>query len=197
FRGGVCGVRRAEAVRGAPGVLLKPWKTSVGLLILSSVFLIHGPLGLRALYRRRHFRIPASEAWQLSLGLAIPLLLIPHAAAIRIGTSLYDIEFGYPRLLYHFFVVSPDQALPQQLLLLVILWVHGCIGLRAWLRWKPWYASAVAPLASLATLVPVLAIVGVISAGLGVRDAAARDASYAARYGAPLPGSAAAQDAAA
>src|SRR5262249_22277135 len=197
FRGGVCGVRRAEAVRGAPGVLLKPWKTSVGLLILSSVFLIHGPLGLRALYRRRHFRIPASEAWQLTLGLAIPLLLIPHAGAIRLGTSLYGLEYGYPRLIYNFFVVSPDSVLPRQLLLLATLWLHGCIGLRAWLRTKPWYDRAAPALASLATLVPVLALVGIVSAGLDMRETVERNPDYVAHLDLPSPGSVAAAEAAA
>ena len=193
FIGHAFGVRSVEAMQAASVVFLKPWQTLAGLLILDTCFLVHAALGLRALYRRRHLRIPASEAWQLILGLAIPLLLIPHAASIRIGTSVYDLEFGYPQLIYRFFVVSPDDALPRQLLLLVIVWVHGCIGLRAWLRSKPWYAATAAPLASLATLVPVLAIVGVVSAGLDMREAAARDPGYAARYGPPAPGSAAAQ----
>ena len=181
-------------MQAAGVVFLKPWQTVPGLVILDTSFLIHVALGLRALYRRRHLRIPASEAWQLILGLTIPLLLIPHAANIRIGSSLYGLEFGYPRLIYRFFVVSPDDVLPRQLLLLFVVWLHGCIGLRAWLRSKSWYASVATPLATLATLVPVLAVVGIMSAGLDMRDAAARDPGYAARYGPPAPGSVAAQN---
>src|SRR5215468_7403222 len=95
FIGHAFGVRSAETMQAASVVFLKPWQTVPGLVILDASFLIHGALGLRALYRRRHLRVPASEAWQLTLGLAIPLLLIPHAATIRIGASLYDLEFGY------------------------------------------------------------------------------------------------------
>src|SRR5262249_12699856 len=120
-----------------------------------------------------------------------------HAASIRVATFFYDMEYGYPRVLYNFFVISPDWALPRQLLLLLVLWLHGCIGLRAWLRSKPWYARFAASLASLATLVPALAIVGVINAGLDVRELAARDPRYAARYDPPAAGTLAAQKVAA
>src|SRR5215471_13858876 len=184
------GVRSAQAMEAASVVLLKPWQTFVGLVILDTSFLVHAALGLRALYRRRHLKIPASEAWQLALGLAIPLLLLPHAAGIRSGISFYDMQFGYPQLIYKFFVISPDYLLPKQILLIIVVWLHGCIGLRAWLRTKPWYPQASAPCAALATLVPVLAILGVVSAGLDMRDAAAKDPGYAARYGPPLPNSA-------
>jgi len=197
FLGHAFGIRSVQAMEVARAFLLKPWQTFAGLLLLDACFLIHGSLGLYALYRRRHLRIPASEAWQLALGLMIPLLLIPHAAAIRVGTFFYDIEYGYPRVLYNFFVISPDFALPRQLLLLFALWLHGCIGLRAWLRSKRWYPRASAGLASLATLVPALAIVGVINAGLDVRELAARDPRYAARYELPPAGSPAAQKVAA
>ena len=60
--------------------------------------------------------------------------------------------------------------------------MHGCIGLRSWLRTKPWYARASSILASLATLVPVVAVLGVISAGLDLREAVARDPAYAVKF---------------
>jgi len=125
-----------------------------------------------ALLRRRHLRMPASEAFQLATGLAIPLLLIPHAAGIRLGYSIQGMEFGYARLLYQFWVVSPDFVLPRQILLLVTIWIHGCIGVRSLLRTMRWYSRAVPALASLATLVPVLAMLGLINAGLDIREAA-------------------------
>jgi adenylate cyclase len=193
FLGHAFGIRSVEAMEAARIVVLKPWQTFGGLLILYTCFLTHLGLGLYALYRRRHLRIPASERWQLALGLAIPLLVIPHAANIRLGTSFYGMEFGYPRIIYNFFVISPDWALPRQLILLVTLWLHGCIGLRAWLSSKPWYDAISAALASVATLVPVLAILGVVNAGLDMREAAARDARYAARYHPPQAGTLAAQ----
>src|SRR6266853_3403768 len=168
------GVRSIEAKQAASAILLRPWQSYPGLFALYGAFSVHGLLGLYALHRRRHLRLPAAEAWQLALGLTIPFLLIPHAATLRLGQSLYGLEFGYARLLYQFWVVSPDLALPRQMLLLLVLWIHGCIGLRAWLRAKPWYPRAVPTMASLATLVPALAVLGVVNAGLDVREAVLR-----------------------
>jgi adenylate cyclase len=185
------GIRSVDAMQAASVYLLAPWQTRVGLWALYSSFILHALLGLHALFRRRHLRMPAGEAWQLGLGLTIPLLLIPHAGAIRIGGDAYGLEFSYARLMYQFWVVSPNFELPRQLLLLLVVWVHGCIGVRAWLRWKRWYPQASGALVSLATLVPVLALLGVVSAGLDLRDLAARDGALALRLGPPDPATAA------
>jgi adenylate cyclase len=188
------GIHSVETFQAAGLVLLKPWQTAPGRLILYSAFLVHGALGLYALYRRRHLRIPAIEFWQLALGLAIPLLFIVHAAEIAIGKSVYALEFGYPRLLYEFWVVSPDLALPRQYLLLAIVWIHGCIGIRSWLRAKAWYPRASSTLASLATLVPVVGLIGFTNAGLKLRETVQRDPIAAARYVVARPGTEAAQN---
>jgi adenylate cyclase len=189
------GVRSVAVMQTVSGVLLAPWQTKAGLIVLYSSFVVHGILGLYALHRRRHLRIPAGEAWQLALGLSIPFLLIQHAAGIRFGEFQYAREAGYGPVLYKFWVVSPDFALPWQLLLLVVAWVHGCIGLRSWLRTKRWYYRVTGLLTSLATLVPVLAILGVVNAGLDLRDAVLRDPASAASFR-PLPSSEDAQNAA-
>ena len=83
-------------------MLIAPWQTQVGASVLYSSFLVHALLGLYALYRRRHLRIPAGEAWQLALGLTIPFLLITHAAGIRFGEFQYVRESGYGPILYKF-----------------------------------------------------------------------------------------------
>jgi adenylate cyclase len=181
------GIGSVDAMQAASAYLLAPWQTRVGLWALYTSFVVHGLLGLQALFRRRHLRMPAGEAWQLGLGLTIPLLLIPHAGAIRIGGDYYGLEFSYARLMHQFWVTSPNFELPRQVLLLLVVWGHGCIGVRAWLRWKRWYPQASGFLASLATLIPVLALVGIVSAGLDLHDMAARDPALALRLGPPDP----------
>jgi adenylate cyclase len=115
--------------------------------------------------------MPMSEAAQLVLGLAIPLMLLPHAGSLRIGYSIYEMDSGYAQVLYQLWVGSPEFALPRQFLLVLVVWIHGCIGLRASLRPRYWYTRAAPFLASLATLVPALAFAGVVSAGLALRSA--------------------------
>ena len=187
------GVHSIETFQAAGLFLLKPWQTLPGRLVLYTAFIVHAGLGLYALYRRRHLRIPASESWQLALGLAIPLLFIPHAVAIGLGESLYALEFGYPRKLYEFWVASPDLALPRQYLLVIVVWAHGCIGIRAWLRPRAWYSRVSAPLAALATVVPIVALIGFTNAGLDLREAVNRNPAAAARYLVAQPGTAAEQ----
>ena len=188
------GIRSIDAMSAASHVLLAPWQTRLGLLALHSSFLTHGALGLFALYRRRHLRMPASETWQLALGLAIPLLLIPHAVPIRIGQSFFGLEFGYFRVIFSLWISSPSASLVRQYALLLVVWTHGCIGLRAWLSPKPWYRRAAAPLASLALLVPVLALLGFTNAGLDARDVVQRDPKAAAAYAIATPGTPGAAD---
>lgn len=83
-------------------VLLAPWQSWIGRFALFGSLLVHGGLELWALYRRRHLRIPAAEAWQLGLGLLIPVLLIPHATNVRLGSELYGLDDSYYRILYQY-----------------------------------------------------------------------------------------------
>jgi len=176
------GVASVDAMQAAGAILLAPWRTYPGLIVLYGALLIHAALGFVALYRRRHLRMPPAETWQLALGLSIPLLLALHVLRIRAIESFGGLEVTYPTLMYRFWVDTPEVSLPRQSLLLIIVWVHGCIGLRSWLRTKPWYARASSILASLATLVPVVAVLGVISAGLALREAVVRDPAYQVKF---------------
>jgi len=183
------GIRSTDAMQAASSVLLAPWQTIPGLWLLYGAFLTHATLGLMALYRRRHLRMPAAEAWQLALGLSIPILLIPHAAGIRIGQSIYGLDYDFARVI-HTIWASSDTVVRQYCLLLV-LWVHGCIGLRTWFATKAWYPRAASALASVALLVPVLALIGFTNAGIGMLEAGQRDPDIATRLAIGLPGTAA------
>jgi adenylate cyclase len=186
------GIRSTDAMEAAREVLLAPWQTTPGLWLLYGAFLTHGTLGLIALYRRRHLRMPAAEAWQLALGLSIPLLLMPHAAGIRIGQSFFGLDYDFPRVIHA--IWDTPGTLVRQYSLVLILWVHGCIGLRAWLATKPWYPRAASALASLALLVPVLALIGFTNAGLDTLEAVQSVPGVAAKLAIGLPGTPAGAD---
>ena len=173
------GIRSIAAMSAASHFFIAPWQTRPGLMLLYGAFVGHAFLGFVALHRRRHFKLPASEIWQLALGFTIPLLLLDHAGSIRLGTSYYGMDFGYERVLYHLWVISPDNALLRQLLLLLVVWSHACLGLRAYLATKTWYADLAGVLGTLAVLVPAMALFGVVSAGLDIRDAAQTNPGFA------------------
>jgi adenylate cyclase len=169
-------------------VLLAPWRTPLGLTILLTCFLVHLGLGVRALYRRRHLRMPALEAWQLGLGLLAPLLLVPHITDARLGVLLYGLDDSYFRVLYQFWLTEPGTALPHQFALLVVVWIHGSIGIHMWLRSRAWYRRARAGLASAALLLPLLAILGIVNAGWDTVLRAAVEPGFVAAHGPAAPG---------
>jgi len=170
-------------------IILAPWRTPAGLLLLSASFLTHLGLGLTALYRRRHLRMPAIEAWQLVLGLMIPLLLAPHVSDARLGVLLYGLEDSYFRVLYTFWITDPLVSLSRQSALLVTVWAHGCIGIHMWLRYRLWYRRRIRWFAGAAIALPLLAVLGVINAGWDTVLRAAVESGFSAAHGPPAPGS--------
>jgi adenylate cyclase len=126
--------------------------------------LIHAGLGIWALYERRQFRWKAIEPLQLVLGLSIPALIVTHLTGVRIAQTLFGHEKLYPQVFYANWVVWPGKTWII-LAVLVISWVHGCIGLYFWLRMKAFYRSAAPVLLAAAVLVPTLAMLGLYQGG--------------------------------
>jgi adenylate cyclase len=129
--------------------------------------LIHTGLGIWALYERRQFRWKAIEPLQLVLGLSIPALIIAHIAGVRIGQTLFGHEKDYPQVFYAYWVAWPYKIL-QMFAVLLIAWVHGCIGLYFWLRMKSFYKRAAPFLLAAAILIPTLAMLGLYQGGRSV-----------------------------
>jgi len=129
--------------------------------------LVHAGLGIWALYQRRQFRWKAIEPLQLVLGLSIPALIIAHIAGVRLGQTLFGHEKLYPQVFYGYWVVWPYKIL-QMYALLLIAWIHGCIGLYFWLRMRAFYKRAAPFLLAAAILVPTLAMLGLYQGGRSV-----------------------------
>jgi adenylate cyclase len=182
FLNHACGILRLPTMDAIRVVLIWPWRTPVGQTLLYGSLLIHGSLGLYAIFRRRHLRIPPTELAQILLGLSIPPLIIIHAVNVRLGHNLFDLPLTYPWLIYRYWHLSPFVGVPRQFLLLLVLWTHACIGLRSAMRFKPWYPRWMPILAILATLVPVLAISGIIDAGHDFDATAALDKGFLASF---------------
>jgi adenylate cyclase len=176
------------------GLLLLPWRTLVGRSILFAALFLHAGLGIAALIRRRHLRIPFLQQLQLALGLSIPLLLLPHIVGVRLGATLYDLDDSYFRILYQYWITAPAASLPRQFLLMLVLWIHGCIGLHIWLRFRSWYGRFMPFLAALAIAIPFLAMLGIVNAGWNTDLRSILETGFAAQHGPPAPGTAAAEE---
>ena len=154
------------------------WQGWVGTTALYSALTVHFVLGLYALYERRRLHWTPPELAQLLLGLAVPPLLANHLAVTRIAFAEFGVNKGYAQELYSFWIASPALGWIQ-LTLLVVAWLHACLGIAFWLRVKPWFARLRAPLLAVAVLLPVLALLGYLQAGRQVA-ALARDPAWLA-----------------
>jgi adenylate cyclase len=148
---------------------LVAWRSLPGTVALYGAFFIHLTLGLWSLYRRRTLRMPLWEATQLLLGLAIPPILLYHMTGTRLTDELLSTTPSYARVLLFLWTLDPQAGL-RQVLMLLIAWTHGCVGVHFWLRFRPWYARVAQALYALALLVPVLALLGFAA---GAREVAA------------------------
>lgn len=143
------------------------WQFLPVAILFYTAALTHMGLGIYALYQRRQFRWRTIEPLQLVLGLSIPALVMAHVIGVRLGQTLYGHQKLYPQELYLFFVAAPGR-LWQMTILLLIAWVHGCIGIYFWLRLKPFFTFAAPYLLAAAVLIPTLALLGIYQGGRSV-----------------------------
>ncbi|MBB4576474.1 adenylate/guanylate cyclase domain-containing protein [Rhizobium lentis] len=163
------GLISLAAADKARHLFLAIWRNPVGTAVFYSSVVIHMTLVLRAIYMRRSLVIPKGETAQIVLGLLIPLLLIDHVIGTRIAHDLYGYIDDYETVVEQLWIKNPANG-ARQVLGVVAVWFHGCIGIHFWLRYRPWYTSAAPLLLALAILVPVLSVLGFVQMGRTLAD---------------------------
>src|SRR3989454_1409618 len=157
------GVVSIDAMDRLRAVLAAWWRSPPGTALLYGALLTHFALALVSLYRRTTLRMPAWEAAQLVLGLAVPPLLIAHIVGTRFSWFLLGHHINYERMVGVLWSES-STALRQSLLLLIV-WTHFCFGMHYWLRIQRWYAGVQPMLFAAALLIPTMALAGFAAAG--------------------------------
>lgn len=148
------------------------WRSWPITVIFYAAALTHMSLGLWALYVRRQFRWVTIEMTQLVFGLSIPVLVIGHIVGIRVAASMFDHEKFYAQAFFAYWVFRP-YIMWMLFAVLVVSWVHGCIGLYFWLRTKLWFKKVSSLLLALAVTLPTLAMLGLYQGGRAVVRASA------------------------
>jgi len=165
----------AEATRN---FLMYPWRTGIGTAILVTAFLVHYTNALWSIYIRRSLRLNRWELTQLSLGLCIPILLISHVVATRIAESALDVTTYYTTVFIDQWLLFPWLGALQVVALLTI-WTHACIGIHYWLRTKRWYPRWRPIFFTYGLLLPTLALAGYVTGGNQVLRQAKADPDFA------------------
>jgi adenylate cyclase len=153
-----------EAAERGRHVFLAFWRSPPGTLLFFGAAWVHTGLALTSLYRRRTLAMPGREWAQLVLGLLIPLVIAYHVIGTRIMHSMYGIEDNYYLVVRTLWVDWPWLGAAQSIAL-VVVWLHGCLGLYFFLRYRRWYAKAAPWLLIAAVLLPVLSLLGFAHAG--------------------------------
>jgi len=133
-----------------------------GQILLYGAFLVHGGLALWQVAMRRTLRMAFSQWLQLVLGIVIPVQLIQHVVNTNYADRVFEVEDEMSSIIL--LLWSSPEGLQQYLLLLVV-WIHGCIGLHMWLRLARWWRSLVPYMIGLAVLIPSLALAGFVTEG--------------------------------
>ncbi|HEY5797211.1 MAG TPA: adenylate/guanylate cyclase domain-containing protein [Bosea sp. (in: a-proteobacteria)] len=162
---GIAGVEAMEQVQEWRYWL---WHSWVGTVVLYGALIVHPLFALIRVAQRRTFKMPAREMLQIALGLAIPLFLVDHIVGTRVMGSYFHLDESYRAVLRRLW---PGLAATQSLLLLLV-WVHGIIGLHFTLRSRDGYQRWRDPFLLLAILIPLLALIGFAVGGREAGDMA-------------------------
>jgi len=160
-----------ERAGTALDILMYPWRSVIGTAVLASALLAHYSNALWSIYVRRHLRLSRWEWWQLSLGLCIPLLLMFHVIGTRVAEGLLGVTSHYSSVRLVQWQLSPWLGVLQVMAVLTV-WIHACIGVHFWLRTKTWYAGWRPLFVGVGLLLPTLALSGYVTAGNQVLRAA-------------------------
>jgi adenylate cyclase len=147
-----------------------------GSILLYAALLTHAGLALASLASRRTLKMSPALALQSLLGVVIPLMLITHIIFTRVSYQVYgtDDEMSYVAALLWGTVNGWEQAL-----MVMVVWVHGCIGLHYWLRQLTWWQRAQPLLIGIAVLIPGFALAGFMTEGRRMQAAFADPATRA------------------
>jgi len=136
FLNHACGLISLAAMEAALRVNGGFWQSAVGRPLLYYAFLTHLLLALWSLYRRPSLKMSGRHVLRLALGLSIPFLAVQHVVNTRVANMLYGVHPTYALELLSFWVITPMNALLQTTLLLVVWW-HGCLGLKFVFELRP------------------------------------------------------------
>lgn len=137
--------------------LIRSWP---GSTLLFLAFLSHIGTVLWFVARRATLRMSLWDAALTISGIAVPWLLLPYIVDTLGARVFFGVEDDS---LYRLAKLWPEHAF-FYIVLIVLLWSHGCLGLHQWLKLRPRYAAFSPALGLLALALPIAAVAGLVSA---------------------------------
>ena len=172
------GLHSLGAMGAARVWLLDPWRTSAGSLLLITSAGIHAALGLYAISSRRSWSMSRTDMVQLLLGLLTPPMLITHVMATHIAAEFdRNFSFVYGQMLAVYWSFAPRYAF-QQLFVVMIVWIHGALGLYSWMVLLPAWRRIGGVVLPVLFAIPILALLGFAESGRAVLERLKTDPAW-------------------
>ena len=159
------GLVSLEAMETAQDLRTAVTRSLPGTAILILAAAVHFGLGILRFVRARTWRMGMRSIVQLVFGLLIPVFLIAHVWQMRGAHEILGIDTSYS---YALWALWPGGAWNQAILMLLV-WVHACIGLHHWLATDTIYRRFIAVWYAGAVLVPALGFAGFVTAARAAR----------------------------
>lgn len=155
------GILGLDALDRARTVFIAFWRLPVlEWVVVASAFL-HFIFVAHKLFTRPTYKGLSGIEWtQIVLGLLIVDALTNHVMETRITHELFNVEDSYT---YYIFW-TPGYYWVLFMLLIGVLWTHGVIGMRSYIKQKSWFPKWQNWLAGTAVGLPILAFCGIINA---------------------------------
>ena len=150
------GLVSIEAMQSASQFLMGAWTNPIGGPILMLSFILHGLLGIWTLYWRNTLLMNWEDGAQALLGIAIVPLLLPHIMGTVVGPQMTGAIPSFKWILAVYWIFAPQSGI-QQVLALIVIWIHGCYGLFLWMQVQDWWGRFGALSYPLVVIVPVTA----------------------------------------
>ena len=155
------GIFGLNAMEEARLIFIGFWRLPVFEWFVVSCLVIHFLFVLAKLFTKSTYKGLSSSEWvQIVLGFMVPFVITGHIFETKIANKLFETSDTYTYYLHW----SPGYVLILFILAVVVVWTHGCIGIRHYIKQKRWYPKWKNWLSGIAIALPILAIWGVVSA---------------------------------
>ena len=145
------------------------WRNPIGTILLYSSFLIHILINLISIFQMKTLKLPFRKWVQILLGIIIPWFLIIHIVFTGYAHHFEGIEDTYSSVIVGSWVAPPDiwgiKGGYYYIAMLLVVWVHGIIGIHYLCSHRSWYQRNRASINSFFMIIPTLSLLGFFLAG--------------------------------
>ncbi len=145
------------------------WRNLPATILLYTAMITHLIAGCYFIAIRPLRTATAFEIARAFIGVLIPYVVIAHATLTRGAFEIIGIEDSYSAIIPALFIVDLQAGI-NQVIIMLLAWFHGMLGIHLWKRHLSCYRNNIILLSILATLLPVFALSGIISSAVNVPD---------------------------